>query len=465
MEEAMTFIDRRNELNFLEDKWQDPRAQLIVLWGKRRVGKTELVKQFIADKPSLYFLSESTSDKEQLHRFSQLLGSFFDEPLLLTRGFSTWEEAFTYLKSRNERFVLVFDEFPYLIQANPAIPSIFQKGWDEYLAAGNTYMILLGSSIAMMENEVLGYRSPLYGRRTGQWLVDPMPYHAVSRFREHKPFWDRLSHFAIAGGIPAYWLQFSVTKDLAGNLRDHVLRKGEMLYDEVEFLLRAEVREPRYYFALLQAIAQGKRKLGEIVNASGLQQSLANKYLSVLADLRIVEREIPVTEATPLKSKKGLYRISDEFCRFWFRFVLPRRSELEMGRLDHVAVEILEQFPQFLGETYEKVAKERLLADMDAFFPFSAIGRWWDRSDEIDVVAINPAHDAILFCEVKTTGKKVGTDILDSLRKKAEKVGWGSATRKEHFCLFSRTGFTPALEERARHEKVVLYTEDRRISP
>ncbi|MDR3631415.1 MAG: ATP-binding protein [Desulfocapsaceae bacterium] len=461
----MTFIDRQAELKFLEEKWQDPKSQLIVLWGKRRVGKTELVKQFIDGKPSLYFLSESTSDKEQLQRFSQLLGEFLEEPLLLTRGFSVWEEAFAYLKNRKERFVLVFDEFPYLIQSNPAIPSIFQKGWDEYLASSNIYLILLGSSVTMMENEVLGYRSPLYGRRTGQWLVDPMPFRAASQFRADKPFWDRLAHFAIAGGIPAYWLQFFLKKDFAGNLRDHVFRKGEMLYDEVEFLLRAEVREPRYYFALLQAIAQGKRKLSEIVNASGLQQSLANKYLGVLSDLRIVEREVPVTEAVPMKSKKGLYRISDEFCRFWFRFVLPHRSELEMGRLDHITEECLKQLPQFLGETYEKVAKETLLADMGSFFPFSAIGRWWDRGDEIDVVAINPDRDSILFCEVKTTEKKVGTDILNSLRDKARKVKWGSFERREFFCLFSRTGFTSALQDQAQHEEVVLYCEDQRVLP
>ncbi|MFH0784203.1 MAG: ATP-binding protein [Pseudomonadota bacterium] len=460
----MAFINRHRELAFLAEKWREPKAQMIVLWGKRRVGKTELVKQFLLDKPGLYLLAESTSDKEQLLRFSQLLGSFFKETLLLTRGFATWEEAFAFLRSKNQRLVLIFDEFPYLIQANPAIPGIFQKGWDEYLADSNIFLILLGSSMAMMEKEVLGYRSPLYGRRTGQWLVEPMTFRAASQFRAEQPFQDKLAHFAVAGGIPAYWLHFSKNKDFPANLTDHVLRKGEMLYDEVEFLLRAEVREPRYYFALLQVIAQGKRKLAEIVNASGLQQAIANKYLGVLADLRIVEREIPVTEANPLKSKKGLYRISDEFCRFWFRFVLPRRSELELGRLEQVASASIGQLPQYLGETYEKVAREALLADMDAFFPFTAIGRWWDRGEEIDVVAINQARDSILFCEAKTTEKKVGTDVLLSLREKSKKVAWGSADRKEFFCLFSRVGFTDNLMAEAEKEQVVLYTEDRRLT-
>jgi AAA+ ATPase superfamily predicted ATPase len=233
-----------------------------------------------------------------------------------------------------------------------------------------------------------------------------------------------------------------------------------VLYEEVEFLLRTELREPRYYFALLQAIAQGKRKLAEIVNATGLGQPLANKYLGVLADLRIVEREVPVTEEIPLKSKKGLYRISDEFCQFWFRFVFPRRAELEMGRADAVAADIVSHLPAYLGGVYEKVARETLMANVDSFFPFAAIGRWWDRNEEIDIVAVNSDHDSILFCEVKATEKQVGTDVLDALREKAHKVKWGSAARKEYYCLFSRKGFTAGLLEQARKDGVVLFKED-----
>lgn len=456
----MPFIDRVTELQFLETKWLSGKAELLVLWGKRRVGKTELVKQFIQGKPSIYFMAESTGEKEQLHRFSKAIRHFFHEPLLETRGFSQWEEVFIYLQSKKERLVLAIDEFPYLIQSNPAIPSLFQKGWDEYLADSNICLILFGSSMAMMENEVLGYRSPLYGRRSGQWLVEPMPFKAAGLFREGKPFSDRLAHFAVAGGIPAYWLQLSPEKDIVANLQDHVLRKGEMLYDEVEFLLRMKLREPRYYFALLQAIAQGKRKLSEIVNATGLTQSLANKYLGVLADLRIVEHEVPVTEATPLKSKKGLYRIHDEFCRFWFRFVLPYRSELEMGRVDQVAQTIISRLPQYLVDIYEKVAWETLPAHMDSFFPFTAIGRYWDRGEKIDVVAVNPEMNAILFCEVKASEKPVGVDILEALREKVAKVRWGRAQRREYFCLFSKAGFTKALLEQADREGVVLFQED-----
>lgn len=460
----MRFINREKETAFLEEKWLEQKAQLIVLWGKRRVGKTELVKQFIKDNPHVYFLSENTNEKEQLHRFSQAIGRFYKEPLLKTRGFAGWEESFEYIKTKNRRFVLVMDEFPYLILSNPAIPGLFQKAWDKYWSKSNIYLIILGSSMAMMENEVLGYRSPLYGRRTGQWRIDPMPFASARKFRAGKSFTDQLSHFSVAGGIPAYWLQLSPEKDILKNIADHVLKKGEILYDEVEFILREELREPRYYFALLQAVAHGKRKLSEIVNATGISQPVANKYLGVLADLKIVERELPVTEVKPMKSKKGLYRIIDEFFLFWFRFIFPKRGELEMGRLKEVLAGINKELPMHLSIIYEKTAIEILRNRMDNFFPFTAVGRWWDRNEEIDIVAFNKERDTILFGEVKWSEKPVGTDIYEALKHKAKKVQWGSGTGKQRFCLFSKKGFTASMIKLAGEEGVALFKEDKPIS-
>jgi hypothetical protein len=454
----MDFINRESELSFLEEKWDEPKAQLIVLWGRRRVGKTELVKQFIKTKPHVYFLSESTNDADQLRRFSYSIGQFFKEPLLETRGFSNWEEGFRYVKDKNQKFVLVVDEFSYLIQSNRAIPGLFQKAWDEYWSKGNMYLILLGSSISMMETEVLGYKAPLYGRRTGQWKVDPMPLDCVGKFRKGQSFEDRLMHYALAGGIPAYWLQLSEEKDFFRNLKDHVLRKGEMLYDEVEFLLKEELREPRYYFALLQAIAQGKRKLSEIVNATGMAQPIANKYLSVLSDLKIVERELPVTEEIPLKSKKGLYRITDEFFQFWFRFIFPRRGELEMGRIDDVLSHIKAGLPQFFAAVYERVAIELLWRNIDRIFPFKAIGRWWDKNEEIDLIGINPDLDSILFGETKWSEKPVGVDVYEMLKTKSKNVPWGSKVRSDFFCLFSKKGFTESMLKTAKKERVILFS-------
>jgi AAA+ ATPase superfamily predicted ATPase len=461
----MRFIDRREELAFLEEKWLEPKPQLIILWGKRRVGKTELVKQFIEDKPHIYFLAESTNDREQLLRFSQALGQFFREPLLRTRGFSGWEESFGYVKEKKQRFILVVDEFPYLIFSNPGIISLFQKAWDEYWSKSQIFLILLGSSMAMMESDVLGYRSPLYGRRTGQWRVDPLPFSGARQFRKDKSFLDQISHFAVAGGIPAYWLQFDLQKSFQENLKSSVLRKGAVLYEVVEFILLEELREPRYYFALLQALAQGKRKLSEIVNATGITQPVANKYLGVLGELKIVERELPVTEEKAPKSKKGLYRIQDEFFQFWFKFIFPRRGELEMGKVDEVMKTIAEDFPQHLSGIYEKVALETVWQNRDAFFPFSKAGRWWDRNNEIDLVAISKQHDSILFGEVKWSEKPIGVDIYEALKEKSKKVEWASKKRKEYFCLFSRRGFTEAMIRRAKEEDVRLFQENLPLLP
>ncbi len=459
----MKFIDRERELSFLESKYGEGRSQFIILWGKRRVGKTELVKQFVRNKAHIYFLSESTSEQEQLSRFSKAIGQFFDETLLETRGFSSWKESFQYVKAKDKRFVLAIDEFPYLILSNPAITSIFPRAWDEYWHNSRVFLIILGSSMAMMENEVLGYRSPLYGRRTGQWKLDPMSYSSVSDFRRSRSFEDKLSHYSVAGGIPAYWLQFNSKFDFWKNVERNVLQKGQMLYDEVEFILREELREPRYYFALLQAISMGKRKLSEIVNATGLRQPVANKYLGVLSDLRVVERELPVTVDKPLKSKKGLYRITEEFFEFWFKFVFTGRSELEMGKTKIVLDRIRQRFTQHLSFVYEKVAKEVIWNHSESYFPITKIGKWWDKNEEIDLVAINPEVNSVLFGEIKYSNKPVGINIYAALKEKARKVKWGNEYRSQHFCLFSKSGFTEAMIKQAKSEGVTLFNQDKII--
>jgi hypothetical protein len=235
------------------------------------------------------------------------------------------------------------------------------------------------------------------------------------------------------------------------------------LYDEVEFILREELREPRYYFSLLQAIAQGKRKLSEIVNATGIPQPTANKYLGVLSDLDIIEREVPVTEDKPLKSKKGLYRIRDEFIQFWFRFVFSKRSELEMDRADRVIESIRLEMPNYLSFVYEKVARELVAKNLDSFFNIERLGRWWDKDDEIDIVGLSHERNAILFGEAKWSRKLVGTDIFEELKRKAKRVIWGDTKTTPFYVLFSRKGFTDGMIDLAKKERVVLFCGDEKL--
>ena len=458
------FINREKELAFLENAWKQNVPQLIVIWGKRRVGKTELIKQFMKGKPHIYFLGESTSETQQIRRFSESLAASFKDPLLEARGFAGWEEAFRFLGARKEKILLVIDKFPYLVESNRAIPSLFQKAWDEHLSQSPLNLILLGSSIAMMEQDVLSLRSPLFGRRTGQWRVDPLPFVSAALFRKNRPFEDHISHYAVAGGVPAYWLQFDDKAGFWENVESRVLTKGRPLYEEVEFILREELREPRYYFALLQAIAQGKRKLAEIVNATGIPQPSANKYLGVLGDLKIIEREVPVTEKTPAKSRRGYYRITDEFFRFWFKYVFTYRAELELGNTSDVLGRIRANWPDHLGSVYEIVTREMLWEYRDRIFPYSAVGRWWDKDEEIDVVAVNSELESILFGEVKWSERPVGTDILEKLKVKAARVAWGTAGRKEIYALFSRSGFTDAVMKRTASGNLLLFKQGSLLS-
>lgn len=461
------FLDRTLELQELNARWRRGRPELFVLYGKRRVGKTELVRQFLRGKPSLYFFAERTNDEQQRRRFASLLAARYGDPLLAGGTAPDWSALLAYPARRRERLVLALDEFPYLVEANPALPSILQRAWDESLSHSRIFLILLGSSVGLMETEVLSARAPLFGRRTGQWRLQPLPFYAARRFRPRAGFDDALHFYAVAGGMPAYWKQFDPRLDFWRNLETHALRRGAFLYEEVEFLLREELREPRHYFALLAAIAQGKRKLSEIVNATGLPQATANKYLSVLGDLGFVRREVPITEKVPLKSKKGLYRLEDPFTRFWFRLVHPVRDWLELDDTARAVRRIRSRMPALLAEAYEDLAPELLRQKAGTPGgppPLERVGRWWDRHAEVDVVGVNGPENLFLAGEVKWSRRPVGVNVYQDLRAKAAHIEWGRPGRKEVYALFSRSGFTPDLRRLARTYPLYLFHGDRLLT-
>ena len=458
----MKFIDRERELNALENFWAEPDPQLIVIYGKRRIGKTELIKQFIRDKHSIYFLAQKVSESENLKILGELVGEYFDDSILKVNGFSNFQMFFEYLeKHLKGRMVIVVDEFPYLAEANKGISSIFQAGWDEHLKNTSIFLILCGSSIAMMESEVLAHKAPLYGRRTGQILLKPFNFYEASEFFSRLSFEKRLQFFSVVGGNPSYLNRISPDKSLEENIKGQILAPESSLYDEVEFILLEELREPRNYFVILKAIAQGKTRLSEIVNTTGYEVVFANKYVSVLEDLQVIQKEVPITEKNPLKSRKGIYKLQDQFFKFWFKYILPNKSRIEEGRIDYVLDLIMSDFNTLVAENYEKVAQEIVLKNEDKFFPINKIGRWWDKNEEIDLIALNENEDKILFGEVKWSNKPVGTNIYDDLKRKAKLVKWGTEKRREYFCLFSKSGFTDEMKKVAKKESLALFEEDR----
>ena len=458
----MKFIDRERELEALERFWREKSAQLIIIYGKRRIGKTELIKQFIKKKPHIYFLAQSINEYENLKLFSEVVGKFFDDEILIRRGFGNWKYFFEYLtKHLKKRITLVIDEFPYLADANKGISSIFQAGWDEYLKDIPIFLILCGSSISMMEEEILAYKAPLYGRRTGQIFLKPFPFSPARQFYPGLSFDRCLELYSIAGGNPSYLKRFNPTFSLDRNIKEYILQPEAFLYNEIEFILREELREPRNYFAILKAIALSKNKISEIVNETGLQKGILHKYLFILEDLHIIQKEVPVTEKNPLKSRKGIYKLQDEFFKFWFKYVLPNKGYIEEGKRDFVLGRIKKDFNLLVAANYEKVAKEIIKNYVSRFFPITKIGRWWDRNEEIDIVALDEEENKILFGEAKWSNKPVGVNIYKDLRRKSQKVEWNKENRNEYFCLLSKSGFTESMREVARKEKVSLFYKDK----
>ncbi len=377
-----TFADREAELSFLDERWRrTKKAELLVIYGRRRVGKTALILRFLRNKPHLYFLADSSPLTAQLERFiaesERSLGIEFP------RGTSSWTEALASL-ARARRCVIAIDEFGYLIERDRAILAEVQRAWDETLRSGHHLLILSGSSISIMENAVLGVQSPLYGRRTGQWKLLPLKYGDISPVLPGYSREDLARTYMILGGIPAYLEKFESERDLWQNVSERILRKGEFLCDEPEFLLRVELREPYSYFPILEAIASGKTKLDQISNHCKIEVRSLPKYLQVLQNLGFVEKVVPVGERK-MKTRRYRYIVSDPFFSFWFRYVYPNKTILEQGMTGGVVKEIAKDFDTYAGMKFEDLALQIIVSKASGI-SFTEYGKWWNHDKEIDLV-------------------------------------------------------------------------------
>lgn len=307
------------------------------------------------------------------------------------------------------------------------------------------------------------YKSPLYGRRTGQILLKPLTFYQSWQFFPKTSFAEFLSIFTVAGGLPAYLLSLDSNKNLAQNIREKIFRKTEFLHNEIEFILKEELREPKNYFSILRALSLGKTKFSEIINETGLEKNVLSKYLLILERLQLIEKEVPVTERQQEKSKKGLYKITDQFTRFWFQYVFPYRSYLEMARFDDVLREWQKTFPTLKAFNYEKVCQEILWNLSEKIFPLECVGRWWDKNNEIDVVGFNSPTKDIIFGEAKWSQRPLGTNIFNDLKEKSQNVDWNLGSRKDHFIIFSKSGFTPDLVQLAEIQKNLFLVQENRL--
>jgi hypothetical protein len=434
------FVDREEELRYLEEKFRSKDPELIVIYGRRRIGKTELIARFIREKPAVYFLADRRPERDLLEEFKGKMSQVLGDGSFSKLEISGWLELFKeFLKWwKGGRAIIVIDEFPMLIEDNKAIPSVFQKIWDLELENSQVMLILLGSSVGMMETEVLSYRSPLYGRRTGQWKLQPLRFHHLREFFKEYSEEDLVRVYGCLGGVPAYLLKFDPDVPFWDNVATRIFRKGEFLYGEAEFLLREELREPRLYSAILKAVAFGASSFGEIAGFTGLEKTLLSKYLDVLEKLGWIERLYPVGER--IKPRKALYRISDPYMAFWFRYVFPNKSELELGNVGAVLEKVKRDYDAYLGTVFEQIFRESLYGLKRAPFRPKIIGKWWFKDQEIDAVALDEAQSLSAFFEVKWSDlkKAEAKRIVQALKQKAQVFKWRREKRREYFGLVGR---------------------------
>lgn len=355
---------------------------------------------------------------------------------------------FTFHKKKfSKKIVIIIDEFQYLTKLDSSMSSQFQYIVDEILKQKNIYLILCGSIISMMYNQTLSYNSPLYGRRTSAIKLEALEFKYLRDFFPQHSQHELIDLHSVLYGVPKYLEMFKDKKEIFQSIEANILNPNSYLYNEPQFILQNEVNEPMTYFSILEIIAKGEHKIGQI--AGKLDKNVQNitSFISKLIELDIIYKDVPITEENPHKSKKGLYFIKDNFFRFWFNYVLPYKSFLEIGNTEFVLKKIKKNFHGFVSQNYENLAISHLLKKYDLL----KCGRWWDKNSEIDAVGIG--EDFLIVAECKYSNKKVGIDVLENLKEKSKNIP--SKLKIKHFILFSKSGFTDELKEK-QSEKIVL---------
>ncbi|QUH28415.1 ATP-binding protein [Vallitalea guaymasensis] len=438
-----SFLGRKTELQKLSSEYKRE-SSFVVMYGRCRVGKTTLIKEFIKDKKALYFLSTSELEINNRNRFIKSIADFTGMPYLKNSNFDNWYDIFEIIVNYQpeEKKIIVIDEFQYLVNANPSFTSIFQRIWDDILKDNNIMVILCGSYISMMTTQVLHYSSPLYGRRTCQMKLKPLKFTEIKEGFRNLRFNELVSLYAVTGGVPKYLEFFDNNLGFFENIKNEILDKNGFLYEEPTFLLQKEVRETMTYFSMIQTIADNNHKLSKIASALEVPATKLTPYIKTLMDLSLVEKRIPVTEKNPSKSKKGLYYIEDNFIEFWFRFVYPYKSELEMENIQYVVDKIKNNLiDNHVSFVYEDICREQFVNQSSELgFIISKIGSYWDSKVEIDIVAIDNDNKKLIVGECKYLNKPMKDSVFYNLIEKADSIK-GYDDYDKVYVLFSLNGF------------------------
>lgn len=473
----MKFVDRQREVKALRQIMASEEAELLILYGRRRVGKTRLLTYFIEqeaiDTP-FYWMATTQNSATQLRDFSQHIYRYdprFPRPPAKTFSYSDWEEAFQQLgdiaTQRETSTLFVLDEFSYILRNDPSITSILQRVWDHQLSQiPQLKMILTGSLIGMMQREIFSYQAPLYGRATSQIRLRPLPYGALVELFPQRDAMERMAIYAVTGGVPAYIERFTRRPTFTRALKEVCLETGSIMLSDPALILNEQLSDPQTYESILSTIAWGFHQWKDIAKMTGVSETSLGHFLKTLIELELIERRDPVL-AKPT-GKRGRYYLSDPFLRFYYRFIVPNLAPIDRGNVGPVVDKLTSELRAFIGtHVFEYLAKEWVWsAAMTDKLPFqpSEVGSYWrvyrGEGVQLDVVATNKREKQLLIGECKWGAGKVGVSVLNDLMRRSQRMPQVKEGWQTTYALFAREGFSQVLVEEAEREGVMLITAD-----
>ena len=463
----MAFYCREDELHKMNRRFDGDKFECVVIYGRRRVGKTALINEFCKDKRTIYFSALNATSQENLEALSKSIyqsDHIEDDNFPLYSSFEAALEEIGRIGEK-ERLIFVIDEYPYLAKSDSSISSRLQHLIDHKWQESKVYLILCGSSMSFMQNQVLGYESPLYGRRTAQFKIEPLTYKETAVFHPELSWEENAWIYGITGGIPHYINKLEIHGSLDEAIIDSIFDRSGYLFEEPENLLKQELREPGTYNSIITAIAEGASKLNEITTKTGLESGKCSKYIKVLIELGILRKETPITEKP---GKKTIYGIEDNFFRFWYRFVPQNYSTILSGRFPRSYERVVRsRMHDYMGLIFEKMCKEYLMRYAeDLPFDLADAGQWWGtdprekKQIQIDIVGVpvqelNQKISKYLIGSCKFKTEKIGLNELELLERYATVFAKGE---KYYYVIFSLGGFTEELLSVAHERNVMLLT-------
>ena len=456
------FIGREKQLKFLEDRYKKGKFEFIVIRGRRRIGKSTLIKEFCKNKKDvILYLAQQRNKTDSLLLFSKAVNQYLKN----SATYQDFQDLFVdiFEKSIQKRIILVIDEFPYLANSDKSIMSILQNLIDEYKDKSKLYIIICGSSISFMEDEVLAYKAPLYGRCTGQMKIEKLYYSDMKQFFQNYTNEQKIILYSIFGGVPAYLENINQKETIEKNIIDNFMEINSFLYEEPDTLLKEEVREPATYNSIIGAIANGASKINEISTKIGMEKDKVAVYLQKLIYLQIVKKENPITDKAI--SKKSIYSLNDNLFKFWYRFIANNKALIEFNDNKEEVYNILitPNLNDYIGHIFEDICKDYMLLHINTKkipFVFNQIGRWWGTNnitkteEEIDLVAFTNDNKNAFFIECKWKNEKTGTNVLNDLIRKSELL---PQFKNKFYGICSKSGFTEELKEYAEKNNIYLY--------